>query len=520
MRRRVVLQLVSLAVARCAVDRSGEMRQAALLWHAHSASTLLATKQVAAELVPNPKFKAGYPGAIKPGEAPPIGKISMASYMSPSGRKWVRVNQSAIAAEAHQYHVTNTNKDPGPPYDPVTDAHAKEWIDLPTLILKGERHTGTNLLQAVVTTNLGYDGQVLDLDATYRFCFSPQDVRLGVNCCWKHGFVDDRCTPAYKSAKPAFLLLVRSVYPWLLAMHREPYEYNGALFPEPYNQSQQNFSEFLRSPAKYERVWLADHPSNAYRTTSKYDGVYLVEPYEHDNPIVMWRNKMRSYLDLNASKVLLTHDDLYDQHRLSAKLNGLTPAGFHYKKEAYNESTQLFAYPPMADSDGAGDKYTRAFTRKKFEDSKADSDANKRWLASFSQEDLDFVNSYLTEELMQSLDLHMVRSVSEAPGVAPPVKVNLKAVALAAVPASGAPVALAAVPASRAPVAIAAVPAPGAPVTLAATASGAPARASSRASRDSVGVGLGRHPSLERGLGGVPGFGLFRGSFTSPAVGW
>ena len=328
------------------------MRQAALLWRAKSVTTLLATSPNAAELLPSPKSEAGYPGALKPGETPPVGQISTGTYMTPTGRKWVRINESAIAAESHQYHVANTDKDPGPPYDPVTDAHAKEWIELPTLILKGERHTGTNLLQAVVTTNLGYDGQVLDLDATYRFCFSPpnvrsgvidpkpepepeqapepepepepepgfptpapspkilsptrnhEQVRSGINCCWKHGFVDDRCSPAYKSAKPAFLLLVRSVYPWLVAMHREPYEYNGALFPQPYNQSQQNFSAFLRAPANYERVWLADHPSNAYRMTSKYDGVYLVEPYAHANPIVMWRDKMRSYLELNTSKVL------------------------------------------------------------------------------------------------------------------------------------------------------------------------------------------------------------------------
>ena len=180
-RRGAVLRLVSLvAVARCAVDRSSEMRQAALLWRAKSATTLLATSPNAAELLPSPKSEAGYPGALKPGETPPVGQISTGTYMTPTGRKWVRINESAIAAESHQYHVANTDKDPGPPYDPVTDAHAKEWIELPTLILKGERHTGTNLLQAVVTTNLGYDGQVLDLDATYRFCFSPPNVRSGV----------------------------------------------------------------------------------------------------------------------------------------------------------------------------------------------------------------------------------------------------------------------------------------------------------------------------------------------------
>tara|TARA_B100000795_G_scaffold231189_1_gene188921 strand:- start:124 stop:540 length:417 start_codon:yes stop_codon:yes gene_type:complete len=138
----------------------------------------------------------------------------------------------------------------------------------------------------------------------------------------------------------------------------------------------------------------------------------------------------------------------------------------------------------MADSDGAGDKYTRAFTRSKFEESKADSDANKHWLSSFSQEDLDFVNSHLTEELMQALDLHMVRSVSEAPG-APGAAPAVKAAALVAAPASG----------------------------------GSEPVGGSRASRD-LGIGLGRHPRLERGLGGVPGFGLFRGLFTSPTVGW
>ena len=150
------------------------------MWRAKSVTTLLATSPNAAELLPSPKSEAGYPGALKPGETPPVGQISTGTYMTPTGRKWVRINESAIAAESHQYHVANTDKDPGPPYDPVTDAHAKEWIELPTLILKGERHTGTNLLQAVVTTNLGYDGQVLDLDATYRFCFSPPNVRSGV----------------------------------------------------------------------------------------------------------------------------------------------------------------------------------------------------------------------------------------------------------------------------------------------------------------------------------------------------
>ena len=157
------------------------MRQAALLWRAKSVTTLLATSPSAAELLPSPKSEAGYPGALKPGEAPPVGQISTGTYTTPTGRKWVRINESAIAAESHEYHVANIDKDPGPPYDPVTDAHAKEWIELPTLILKGERHTGTNLLQAVVTTNLGYDGQVLDLDATYRFCFSPPKRPL-----WRH----------------------------------------------------------------------------------------------------------------------------------------------------------------------------------------------------------------------------------------------------------------------------------------------------------------------------------------------
>ena len=407
----------------------------------------------AGEFLPDPPEGRAIPNELRPGTTPPKDRVSLGSYMTPAGRKYVRINETAIAQEKDRYHIANEAKDPGPPYDPVTDAHAKEWIDLPTLILKGERHTGTNLLQSIITTNLGYDGQVLDLDATYRFCFSPPEVRNGTNCCWKHGFVDDKCDRAYKSSQPAFLLLVRSVYPWLVAMHREPYEYNGPNFPAPYNQSDQNFSAFLRAPANYERVWLADHPSNAYRMTSKYDGVYLVEPYQHANPIVMWRDKMKSYLNLRTPKVLVTHDDMYDQQKLSDKLNGLTEAGFHYKKDAYDPQTKLFAYPPMDDSDDMGDKYTQQFTRKKFEASKADSDASKHWLSEFTQapaahtprtcaprhapgdatiaaraqEDLDFVNSHISEELMHALDLEFVRFV---PGGAP--SATLKAHALAA----------------------------------------------------------------------------------------
>ena len=74
----------------------------------------------------------------------------------------------------------------------------------------------------------------------------------------------------------------------------------------------------------------------------------------------------------------------------------------------------------MDDSDSLGDKYTRKFTRKKFEQSKADSDANKRWLTSFTQADLDFVNSQLDEELIVSLEntKATVLEISEKVGVA------------------------------------------------------------------------------------------------------
>ena len=49
----------------------------------------------------------------------------------------------------------------------------------------------------------------------------------------------------------------------------------------------------------------------------------------------------------HPNQVLVTHDDLYDQHKLSAKLNGLTQAGFHYKKDAYNASTQVPSPSPL-----------------------------------------------------------------------------------------------------------------------------------------------------------------------------
>ena len=57
---------------------------------------------------------------------------------------------------------------------------------------------------------------------------------------------------------------------------------------------------------------------------------------------------LASALDLtHPNQVLVTHDDLYDQHKLSAKLNGLTQAGFHYKKDVYNASTQVPSPSPL-----------------------------------------------------------------------------------------------------------------------------------------------------------------------------
>ena len=140
-------------------------------------------------------------------------------------------------------------------------------------MLRGERHTGTNLLDAIIQYNFkrapehqrsvaalaaplrarkcynffgvstpcyvphgpfsGCVAQCADLGL--KQCANPSDrlrtdsasaLRPSSYCCWKHGALDPTCR--YTPRVSAYVIAVREPYAWLAAMHREPYEYLGS----------------------------------------------------------------------------------------------------------------------------------------------------------------------------------------------------------------------------------------------------------------------------------------------------
>ena len=99
----------------------------------------------------------------------------------------------------------------------------------PMLVLKGERHTGTNFLKLNLVRNFGehvFDrprnmsgalgGAASNADHPSVVGLDPTPTTM---CEWKHGYAHDSCQ--YRSdPATAYVTLARSPYPWLLSLHR------------------------------------------------------------------------------------------------------------------------------------------------------------------------------------------------------------------------------------------------------------------------------------------------------------
>ena len=118
----------------------------------------------------------------------------------------------------------------------------------PRLIYKGERHTGTNFLHALLLSTYANSSTQYDLDhpapddmdwcpewgaSPSSTCNHPSQIFPGCHalqgagpeelfCCWKHGYWSDRCVT--EPAASAVLFLVRNPYSFLVALYQAPYE--------------------------------------------------------------------------------------------------------------------------------------------------------------------------------------------------------------------------------------------------------------------------------------------------------
>ncbi len=268
----------------------------------------------------------------------------------------------------------------------------------PLIVMKGERHAGTNFLTGILETSLGdirVTGGGSDPDPmTSCNPFAPEPPRT--YCCWKHGYASTWChgfqspdAPVMRGgvvkSLPAHVFLIRSPYSWVLAMHDEPYDYNGILSA--------NFSEFLRTPFSY--------------VPRDYQGSSLADkPDSHANPIQLWNAKMRSYLQFEEAQraicVHLTHEMLFDIDALKQRLGPLT-------KLAPQLQNASIRYPPFSQYQ---DKFSNNFSRHEFEEAKR-YEKEKLWLDLMSQEDLDFINMELERNVVDQVGLEVVMKTTK-----------------------------------------------------------------------------------------------------------
>ena len=70
------------------------------------------------------------------------------------------------------------------------------WAGTPALVLKGERHTGTHFLRAILNHNFPSDFQGMHTEPTLASEDCPTQQPFAseqTSCCWVHGLADDRC---------------------------------------------------------------------------------------------------------------------------------------------------------------------------------------------------------------------------------------------------------------------------------------------------------------------------------------
>lgn len=265
-----------------------------------------------------------------------------------------------------------------------------------TLLLKGERNTGTHFLAAILRRNFrGPEALRVEPVIDGAACPVRQPRAQNSACCWMHGSADTQCE--YTPAPAAHIFVVRHPVSWLLAMKEHPFEYEG-------DAASMSTGEFLRRRF-------------AHGDTSQQP---LIARQEYANPIQMWNAKVASYLQLKGHKVILRYEDLFDLHMLNRKLLPLTDRAFAL---AGNQTTLV--YPDDSAAHGL-DYFNSADFAAAREKANATSSPSG-WLQHLQTSDLQFIESQLdlgamaavgypmkpAQEFLQAGAYHEARSVAD-----------------------------------------------------------------------------------------------------------
>ena len=262
---------------------------------------------------------------------------------------------------------------------------------LPTLVLKGERHTGTHWLAQILRHNFDDKSQRLHVDPTIPEDKCPFEQPFPefreVMCCWTSGKADDRCV--YDSTPTVYVFMVRDPYPWLLSMKAHPFEYDR-------DAPSMSLSEYMRFPF----TQFAQEGLGAYA-----------------NPIDMYNQKVRSYINLNDTfKIFLHQEDLYDLPTLNRKLlQPLLARGFKLKPAEARETRETregklkvkegaLAYPEFSRDYGKNNPEIYKFTPGDFTGAKVHAENRSFATSQYSQADMRFLASELDPEVMAAIN--------------------------------------------------------------------------------------------------------------------
>ncbi|MFX0092900.1 MAG: hypothetical protein ACFFBD_14170 [Candidatus Hodarchaeota archaeon] len=238
----------------------------------------------------------------------------------------------------------------------------------------GERNSGTNYLNELIKMNfqikeissvffnifwlfIGRSEGWIDLFHTlsYRYAFG-----------WKHSMAPTPDDLSYKRAnKVLFLSITKNPYAWLVSLHRRPHHYKGVVPP---------FELFLTTPWE---TLKRDRYTKAFK-----------------NPIVLWNEKNRSYLNLKRFKYC--HNIIYE------KL-------LEDPETILNEIAKIFSIPKKPTY------FTNVFQPTKNEDlGKKNLDFYRRyyleekWKEELNENSLKIINKYLDKEILDEFGYSLI----------------------------------------------------------------------------------------------------------------
>jgi len=299
------------------------------------------------------------------------------------------------------------------------------------IVLKGERHTGTEFVDATVMKNfdVGRNGYVYGLvkeegtEKTEAVC-KPHEGD-GSFACWKHGYAnvtgDFECAdpqadnPRAKRActKKVLLSVTRNPYSWLTRMYCEPYTCVGCT-----THSTGSFSKFLREPFRYFPLELIRSRGSSDSCVEHSDAAKCLKGGKHKDvpvdeaktPTHLWMQKVRSYHNWTGPAVHVCQKDFESARTTKAKLvDPLRKLGVPLSRDG-----QKGGDPRPVDSDAKETHKRKGTYSLEGLQIAVDEETGKeqKWLGAYSQEDLDYVNSILTDEDLATCGYTRVRTVA------------------------------------------------------------------------------------------------------------